>query len=39
MYNLYSILKNISTMFYWLDDFTYHLIGYSHHSILNHRMR
>jgi hypothetical protein len=22
MYNLYSILKHISMMFYWLDDFT-----------------
>jgi hypothetical protein len=33
MYNLYSIFKNLSMMFYWLDNFTQCLPPFFHQGV------
>jgi hypothetical protein len=33
IYNLYSILKLLSMMFYWLDSFTQYLIPFFHQGM------
>jgi hypothetical protein len=34
MYNLYSILKNFSMMFYWLDSFVQYLSPFFHQVVV-----